>query len=95
MAMSDHDKAKEIARAQASPPRTLTAAQRRQWQQFQTRAKSNRRGHPQIGEGAKMVAVSVEKGLLKEMDAYVKARGIKRSQLVAEGVRMVMRAKSG
>ncbi len=47
-----------------------------------------------MGKGAKRVPVSIEKGLLAEAeaDAYAKRHKLKRSQMVAEGLRLVMKA---
>jgi metal-responsive CopG/Arc/MetJ family transcriptional regulator len=40
--------------------------------------------------------VSIERGLLKEADTFARDHKIKRSQMVAEGLRLVMqRAKAG
>jgi metal-responsive CopG/Arc/MetJ family transcriptional regulator len=43
-----------------------------------------------VGKGAKIVPVSIERGLLKDADAFAKRHRLKRSQLVAEGLRLVM-----
>ena len=40
-------------------------------------------GRPVAGAGAKVVAMSVERGLLKRADAYARQRGWKRSELFA------------
>ena len=50
------------------------------------------RGRPQVGKGAKIVPVSIERQLLTQADAYAKRHKLKRSQMVAEGLRMVMAA---
>src|ERR1041384_364609 len=70
------------------PGKPLTAADRAKFRQAAARAKA---GRPQVGGGAKIVPVSIERGLLKEADAFAKAQKIKRSQMVAEGLRLVMR----
>ena len=41
-------------------------------------------------EGAKIVPVSIERGLLKEADSFAKRHKLKRSQMVAQGLRLVM-----
>jgi hypothetical protein len=52
-------------------------------------------GRPVVGKGAKIVPVSIERGLLKEADRFAKRHKLKRSQMVAEGLRLVMqRAKA-
>ena len=50
-------------------------------------------GRPTIGKGAKIVPVTIERGLLEEADAYARRHGLKRSQMVAQGLRLVMREK--
>jgi hypothetical protein len=47
-------------------------------------------GRPKIGRGTKMVAVTIEKGLLKRADAYAKRHGIKRARMIAQGLELVM-----
>jgi hypothetical protein len=47
-------------------------------------------GRPIVGKGAKIVPVSIERGLLKEVDSFAKAHKLKRSQMVAQGLRLVM-----
>jgi len=47
-------------------------------------------GHPKIGKGTKMVAVTIEKGLLKRADAYARRHGIKRARMIAQGLQLVM-----
>jgi metal-responsive CopG/Arc/MetJ family transcriptional regulator len=38
------------------------------------------------------MSISIERGLLKEADAFAKRHKIKRSQMVADGLRLLMRA---
>ena len=47
-------------------------------------------GRPMVGKGAKIVPVSIERGLLKEVDSFAKMHKLKRSQIVAQGLRLVM-----
>jgi hypothetical protein len=47
-------------------------------------------GRPIVGKGAKIVPVSIERGLLKQADSFAKRHKLKRSQMVAEGLRLVM-----
>ncbi len=51
-------------------------------------------GRPMVGKGAKIVPVSIERGLLKKADSYARRHKLKRSQMVAKGLRLVM-AKAG
>src|SRR5665213_3193735 len=48
-------------------------------------------GRPKIGLGAKVVAVTLEKGLLQRVDAYAKKCGMKRAEMISQGLRLVMR----
>jgi hypothetical protein len=87
--LSDAEKAaiyRACEREPAAPAGPLTAAQRAAWAKFQRRA-----GRPKIGQGAKRVLVSVEKGLLAKADAYAKANDVNRSELIARGLRAVLR----
>jgi hypothetical protein len=64
--------------------RPLTAADRKLF------AKARKRGRPRIGLGSEKVRVTIERGLLKEADAYAKASHISRSELIARGLRAVI-----
>ena len=63
----------------------LTAADR----ELHRRAKK-RGGRPKVGKGARRVLVTIEGGLLEETDAFAKANGFSRAQLIAQGLRAVM-----
>jgi hypothetical protein len=67
------------------PTRPLTPAMR-----AQGRRAKRKRGRPVVGEGAEKVLVTLERGLLRETDAYAKKHRKNRSQLVAEGLRAVL-----
>jgi hypothetical protein len=67
--------------------RPLTPAQRTLWE------RAKRRGRPIIGQGARVISLSVERQLLKEADARAKALGISRAELVARGLRAVLAKK--
>jgi hypothetical protein len=54
------------------------------------RSHNRRAGRPKIGRGAKMVAVTIELGLLRRADAFAKKHGMKRAEMVARGLRSVM-----
>jgi hypothetical protein len=51
-------------------------------------------GRPKIGQGAKIVPVSIERSLLREADAFAKTHRLKRSQMVAKGLRLLMQRKA-
>lgn len=48
------------------------------------------RGRPMVGKGAKIVPVSIERGLLSRADAFAQRHKLKRSEMVAEGLKLVM-----
>ena len=51
-------------------------------------------GRPQIGEGAKIVPISLERGLLRRADTFAKQHKLKRSQMVADGLRLLMQQRA-
>ncbi len=53
-----------------------------------------KRGRPQIGSGATSVLISIERNLLKKVDAYAKTQGLSRSPLVARSLRAEMKSVS-
>jgi hypothetical protein len=90
MALSDQEKETEVQPAQQAKSRPLTPAQRKQWQRIQGRLKRNA-GRPVIGAGAKQIAVTVERELLKRVDRFAKTHKMKRSQIIAQGMELVMK----
>jgi len=68
----------------------LTAEDRKAWKKFRERVRT--RGRPKVGQGAKVVSVSIEGGLLKRTDALARRKGVSRAQLVARGLKMLLRA---
>jgi len=74
------------------PGKPLTAAQRAQHKRAGIRAKA---GRPKIGRGAQIVPVSIERGLLTQVDAFAQRHHLKRSQMVTEGLRLVMQRRAG
>ena len=54
--------------------RPLNKQERVWWNEWKRR----RGGRPKIGHGAKMIALTVEVGLLKCADSFAKAKGLKR-----------------
>ncbi len=83
MDLSDEEKEKQWREFDkefiADTARPLTPEQRKLWE----RAKKKPRGRPRVGKGAQVISVSVEKGLLKRVDAKAKATHLSRSQLIA------------
>ena len=97
MALSKAEKAAELApfergEVPRSQLRPLTPAERRRWDRIQ---KGLQRGRPTIGAGAKILSVSIEQGLLEKADAFAKRHKLKRSQMVAQGLRLVMQRRAG
>src|SRR5437764_12428846 len=68
-----------------SESRPLTPDDLRRWNRFKRRV-----GRPKIGQGAKTIAVTVERGLLERADSYAKKQGLTRAGLIAAGLNMVM-----
>jgi len=85
-ALSDDDKNREVARYDHTMPRgrPLTAAQKA------LHAGARRLGRPRIGKGAKTIALTVERDLLRRADAWAKHEGISRAQLMARGLLAVL-----
>jgi hypothetical protein len=93
MAMSEAERNKMVADldvestesllARAKP---LTAKQRALWSRVKKKM-----GRPVVGKGAKMVMVTMERGLLDKVDAFAKDNGLKRSELIARSLRQVIR----
>ena len=70
-----------------SETRPLTPAERKRW-----RKAKKRMGRPRVGKGAKVISLSVERGLLERADAYARRTGMSRAQLVARGLENVLAA---
>jgi hypothetical protein len=93
LSLSDAQKDAEVERLVALPSSAwhpLTPAQRKQWRRIKRKL-----GRPMIGAGSKTVAVTIELELLKRADRYAKAHALKRSQMIAEGLRLLMERRTG
>lgn len=66
----------------------LDAASRQKWQ----RAK-RKRGRPVRGEGAQVISISIERGLLRACDELARRKKITRANLVARGLRAILAAE--
>ncbi|HZK80978.1 MAG TPA: hypothetical protein VFC46_07925 [Humisphaera sp.] len=88
-ALSDADKEKVFDYYTTHPTlkglRPIDAAERKL-----LAAERKKIGRPIAGEASATVAVSIERGLLQQADAYAKAHGLKRTQLIAKGLRLAM-----
>jgi hypothetical protein len=84
---------REIPYSETSP---LTPDMRRKWRMAQARgramAAARKAGRPRVGESSERIAVTVERKLLSEADALADVRGISRAQLIAEGLRLALKA---
>lgn len=94
LALTDAQKDAEVARYERDIPlsesRPLNAAERKQWRRIKRKM-----GRPIVGKGAKTIAVTVERGLLKRADQYAKQHALKRAQLIAQALEMVLNRKAG
>ena len=77
-----------------APGKALTAAQKRMHRDAAKAAAKRRVGRPLKGQGSEVVAVSVERGLLRQADAAAKRRKVGRSQLFTEALQTFL-AKAG
>jgi hypothetical protein len=59
--------------------RPLTVLERGQWNRLK-----RRKGRPKIGKGFQRICVSMEKGLLKQVNALAKKQGLSRSSFLAQ-----------
>jgi hypothetical protein len=67
--------------------RPLSPAQRKLWNRIK-----RKHGRPRKGLGHKVISVSLEKGLLKRADAFVKKSGTTRAALIARGLESILPA---
>jgi hypothetical protein len=67
----------------------LTAAQRAKWERLQRKP-----GRPKVGNGVKVISLSVEQGLLSRADRLAKKLKISRAQLVRRGLEAVLAGKA-
>jgi hypothetical protein len=70
------------------PGKPLTPAQRTLHRRAARAAKA-KMGRPKVGAGAKIVPISIERGLLKRADAFAKRHRLKRSQMLAQGLQLL------
>ena len=66
----------------------MTAVERARW----ARAK-RKPGRPRRGKGAKVISVTVERGLLSRSDALAKDLGLSRAGLIERGLQAVLAAE--
>ena len=80
----------EVARFDRESPKgkPLTAAQKAQHRRAKRRV-----GRPVVGKGAERVTITMERGLLRAADRFARKTNMSRSELIARGIREVMRTK--
>ncbi|HOB76255.1 MAG TPA: hypothetical protein PKG54_17225 [Phycisphaerae bacterium] len=67
----------------------LTPEQQREWRRIKRKL-----GRPRKGKGAKVISVSVERGLLARSDRLAKKLGITRAALIAQGLEHMLEKKT-
>ena len=70
-----------------TPGEALSASGKAEHAKARRRARA---GRPRVGHGAKRVLVTVERGLLKRADAYARAHGLNRSELIARALTSIV-----
>src|SRR6185437_7790422 len=61
------------------------------WQKRALAKGMKRLGRPKLGKaGTQIISATIEKDLLKEANAFARAHGMNRSELISEGLRRVM-----
>lgn len=60
----------------------------------QLKRAAGKRGRPRIGDGTRAISVTIEKSLLKQIDALAKRSSTPRTQLIARGLRAVLAVES-
>jgi hypothetical protein len=73
---------REIPRSELLP---LTPAQRKQWERVKRKM-----GRPKVGEGAQVISLSVERRLLRAVDALARQAGISRAAVFARGAKTLL-----
>lgn len=96
LALSDKQRDEEVAQfdreVSLSETRSMTAAERKRWRSIQQamKAKARGRGRPVVGRGAERLTITIERDLRKQADAYARQHKMRRSEMIAAGLRLVM-----
>lgn len=93
LSLSDAEKQIEVERTAKARGKPLTPEQRKKWDQVQAELKDAHRrktGRPKVGQGARTISLTVEKGLLKRADAFAKKKKMSRAALVRMGLEAVL-----
>jgi len=72
--------------AKFTPANVVARSAQTSWQPTKRRGP----GRPRIGQGAKRVLVTVERGLLAQADAYARRHHLTRSHLICDALRAIM-----
>ena len=72
--------------ADSSTP--LSRAMRARWKKARRKL-----GRPIRGQGAKMIAITLERGLLKKVDSFARKKGLSRSAAIADGIEALLAAE--
>ena len=59
-------------------------------QQEQLARAKRKRGRPRRGQGVQVISVSIEKGLLRDIDNRAKRQKAKRAELISRGLRAIL-----
>jgi hypothetical protein len=88
MALSDAEKDREVAKYDREIPlpetSPLTPADRARLR------RARKRGRPRIGAGSKRIQVTLERGLLKQVDRYARQHRMSRAELLALGAKTIL-----
>ena len=102
IALSDAQKDAEVAKYDKYPEGFVGKPLRKSDKALDRLARAKGRavaravGRPMVGKGAKIVPVSIERELLEMADSFARRHKLKRSQMVANGLCLVMqRAEAG
>jgi hypothetical protein len=88
MTAAELDAAVERFDRESPEGKPLTAAQKTQHRRAKRRV-----GRPVVGKGAERVTITMERSLLRAADRFARETNISRSELIAKGIRVVMRTK--
>src|SRR5437773_8131703 len=89
MEMTDAQRDAEVAQSDREfvPTKPLTAADR-----ALHRRAARRAGRPKIGKGAERFTITLERDLARQADAFAKRQHMSRSELIAHGLRNLLKA---
>jgi predicted GNAT superfamily acetyltransferase len=89
MELSDAEKDAAVAKFDAPTDLAATRPQTAQSKALHARAR-RKAGRPVVGRGATVVAISVERSLLEQIDAFARQHGMSRAAMLAMGAKRLM-----